>query len=429
MAQNLMSPEPEWIDQIPEGWESFRVDSVFLNSRKKNVDRGIEAYLSLMANVGVIPFSEKGNVGNKPPEDFSNCKVALKGDFILNSMNFGIGSFGIAPQDGILSPVYFVLRRINEGLEQGFLRYVFSSKAFREFVQMLGSGILEHRAAIPWDKFKGVRIPAPSASEQRARAEYLDQETSQIDALISKKEQLIEKLLERRQALITQFVTKGLDPNVPMKDSGVDWLGKFPSDWKLQPLWSHFRRVKRVGFPDETLLSVYREHGVLPKDSRDDNHNVESEDLSVYQLVEKGSLVVNKMKAWQGSLSISNVRGIVSPAYFVYEATSQAFESKFIHHLLRSKPYVMSYSLISKGVRVGQWDLQPELFRQVMLIIPGLDEQREIAKEIDRETDRIDTLVEKTRKAIELLKERRQALITQVVTGKIDVRGVAGGNS
>lgn len=205
-----------------------------------------------------------------------------------------------------------------------------------------------------------------------------------------------------------------------MKDSGVDWLGEIPAEWEVSPLWATFRKSKRTGFPDQTLLAVYREHGVVPKSSRDDNNNVESEDLGRYQLVEKGDLVVNKMKAWQGSLSISEHEGIVSPAYFVYRPTSERILPGFAHYLLRSLPYILSYSLISKGVRVGQWDLQPEYFRSTPILIPSLAEQVEMVSHIDHETSQIDLLISKKEQLIEKLLERRQALITQAVTKGLD---------
>src|SRR5690606_32587803 len=150
-----------------------------------------------------------------------------------------------------------------------------------------------------------------------------------------------------------------------------------PQGWTSTPLWSHFRRLKRTGYEDEELLSVYRDYGVVPRASRDDNFNKASDDLSGYQLVEPGDLVVNKMKAWQGSLGVSQHRGIVSPAYFVYALQSQ-LNTRFIHYLLRSQPYTSWYRAISKGIRPNQWDLIPEDFGRVPVLTPPLDEQRAI---------------------------------------------------
>jgi type I restriction enzyme S subunit len=171
-----------------------------------------------------------------------------------------------------------------------------------------------------------------------------------------------------------------------------------------------FTRDVRKGFPDEELLSVYREHGVVPKASRNDNNNRPSEDLSAYQLVEPGDLVVNKMKAWQGSVAISRHRGIVSPAYFVYRPHHRA-DGRFLHHLLRSRPFIAAYMGLSKGVRIGQWDLEPQNFSRLKMAIPPIEEQRAIADYLDRETVRIDHLVEEQMRLISMLRERRQAVI------------------
>lgn len=181
-------------------------------------------------------------------------------------------------------------------------------------------------------------------------------------------------------------------------------------------MWTLFRRVKRTGFPDEELLSVYRDHGVIPTSSRDDNFNKPSLDLTGYQLVEPGDLATNKMKTWQGSIAISRFRGIVSPAYFIYRPTSEQHD-QFLHYLLRSDPYVAEYGRISKGVRVNQWDLDDAAFRSIPVPFPDLDTQKAIADFLDKETARIDQLIEKKQRLVELLGERRLTLIARQFTG------------
>jgi type I restriction enzyme, S subunit len=190
-----------------------------------------------------------------------------------------------------------------------------------------------------------------------------------------------------------------------------------PDGWRSIPFWSLFRREKKTGFAEEELLSVYRDYGVIPKSSRDDNHNKASEDLSGYQLVTEGALVTNKMKAWQGSIAISRHRGIVSPAYYVYTPLSDECD-QFLHYLLRSDPYIALYGKISKGVRVNQWDLEHEALRIITVPLPDLSTQRAIADFLDRETARIDSLIEKKQRLVELLGEKRSAVITSAVTGR-----------
>ncbi|MEV8370252.1 restriction endonuclease subunit S [Microbacterium sp. NPDC064584] len=162
--------------------------------------------------------------------------------------------------------------------------------------------------------------------------------------------------------------------------------------WGVRPLKFLFRRGKELGEGSETLLSVYRDHGVVPKDSRDDNHNRASDDLTKYQLVRRGDLVVNKMKAWQGSVAVSSLDGIVSPAYFVYSPLA-GIENRYAHYLLRTRDYFRFYSAISVGVRPGQWDLDPVAFDRMPVLLPSLREQRQIADYLDHETTEIDAFI------------------------------------
>lgn len=203
------------------------------------------------------------------------------------------------------------------------------------------------------------------------------------------------------------------------KDPGADWIKKIPKDWRLAPMWTMFTRVKRTGFHDEELLSVYRDYGVIPKSSRSDNFNKASEDLSTYQLVCPGDLAVNKMKAWQGSLAISGIRGIVSPAYFVYRGHHSS-DSRYVHYLLRSALYAQLYMSRSKGVRVNQWDIDPDAFSRMEVLQPPVADQSAIATFLDQETNRMDTLIAKKSRFIELLQEKQQALITRAVTRSLN---------
>lgn len=203
------------------------------------------------------------------------------------------------------------------------------------------------------------------------------------------------------------------------KDSGVEWLGEIPAHWKTISIARLFCRNKETGHTEKELLSVYRDYGVIPKSSRDDNNNKPSEDLSPYQLVEPDDLVMNKMKAWQGSIAISEYEGIVSPAYFVYQPRKILFEQaypRYIHYLLRNPVYVTQYLSRSKGIRVNQWDLDPDEFRKMELLLPRKGEQSKIFSFLDHEIAKIDNLIEKQQQLIELLKEKRQAVISHAVT-------------
>ncbi len=209
-------------------------------------------------------------------------------------------------------------------------------------------------------------------------------------------------------------LTKKYEKYLEYKNSGVEWLGEVPKNWGLSNLQRLFTKVKRLGFENEPLLSVYRDLGVIVKSSRDDNHNKASEDLSTYQLVEIGDLAINKMKAWQGSIAISDYRGIVSPAYFICRPLSEN-NSRFLHYLLRSDVYIKQYERYSGGVRNDQWDLNYDRFRKLKVPTPELAEQIRIAKYLDEKTSYIDQITEKKQKLIQLLQERRTAVINHTI--------------
>lgn len=201
-----------------------------------------------------------------------------------------------------------------------------------------------------------------------------------------------------------------------MKDSGIEWIGEIPEGWEVSQLKYATRWKSEKGCPDAPVLSLYRDFGVVPKDSRDDNHNVTSLDTSNYKVVDIGDLVVNKMKAWQGSMAVSDYRGIVSPAYHVCSITSNKVNKRYLHHLLRNPAYLPEYARLSTGMRIGQWDLGFDDFKNIPFLIPPLDEQAKIADYLDNSCASLDAMLSKIRSSIEEYKKLKQAVITQAVT-------------
>lgn len=206
-----------------------------------------------------------------------------------------------------------------------------------------------------------------------------------------------------------------------MKDSGIEWIGEIPANWKVSLLKFSIRWKSEKGQPDAEVLSLYRDLGVVPKNSRDDNHNVTSLDTSGYKVVDIGDFVINKMKAWQGSMAVSKYAGIVSPAYHVCEITNPDIYKEYFHHLLRNPAYIPEYLRLSTGMRTGQWDLGFDDFKNIPFIIPPYDEQIQIVKKIDRKCAEIDSVIADTQKTIEEYKTLKQSIITEAVT-----KGVCG---
>ncbi|MEY4243009.1 MAG: hypothetical protein RLZZ245_594 [Verrucomicrobiota bacterium] len=200
------------------------------------------------------------------------------------------------------------------------------------------------------------------------------------------------------------------------KDSGVEWLGEVPEHWEVQSLRTVAGLYVEKNQPDLPVLSVYREYGVILKDSRDDNHNATSLDTSNYKVVRPGDLAVNKMKAWQGSLGVSEHHGIVSPAYITCRLNQDKVTGRYIHYLLRSQTLIGALDSISYGVRVGQWDMRFEDFKKVGITIPPKPEQDRIVAFLDQKTAEIDALIAKKQRQIELLDEQKAILINRAVT-------------
>jgi len=199
------------------------------------------------------------------------------------------------------------------------------------------------------------------------------------------------------------------------KPSGAAWLGTVPSNWDVQPLRAVTSLKSDKNRPDLPVLSVYREYGVILKDSRDDNHNATSLDTSTYKVVKPGDLVVNKMKAWQGSMGVSAHDGIVSPAYITCTTKADRVRPAYLHYLLRSSPFIGVYNSLSYGVRVGQWDMHYEDFKQIPIPLPPKVEQDRIVDFLDQKTADIDAAIAKKERLIELLQEQKNIRVHQAV--------------
>ncbi len=205
-----------------------------------------------------------------------------------------------------------------------------------------------------------------------------------------------------------------------MKDSGVEWIGSIPVHWQLSKMKEVLRNASIKGHPEARVLSLYRNYGVIPKDSRDDNHNVTSEDTASYKYVEIGDLVINKMKAWQGSLGLSQYAGIVSPAYYVCKVNSNGIVPKYLHHLIRSETYAQEFERLSTGMRIGQWDLGIDDFLRVPLLLPPLSEQEAIAAYLDEKCGAIDEIIAEAKATIEEYKAWKESAIFEAVTKGLD---------
>lgn len=401
----------DWIGSIPSNWKVSRFKHLFDEKKStKNPE----------LNSGSISFGQViyKNDESIPESTKEGYQEVLEGEFLINplNLNYDLKSLRIALSriNVVVSQGYIVLK-LRDHLHPNYYEYLLR-KFDVEHMKSLGQGV---RQTISFTHLKDENLVVPPIEQQKLISRYLDKKTNQIDSLVEKIQKKIELLKEQRTSLINHYVTKGLDPNVEMKDSGVEWIGEIPKHWDVQRISTLYSQTSIRGFSEEQNLSVFRDHGVVRRDDYE-NKNVLSDDLSNYKLVNKGDLVLNKMKTWMGSLGVSEYRGIVSPAYYVLRPNFEFF-SGYLHHLLRSKIYIDQYGSVSKGVRPGQWDLSYDEFKSLKVILPPVDEQKEIYNRLTKELKFNSQLSNLESKKVEFLEEYRQSLISSIVTGQIRV--------
>lgn len=329
-------------------------------------------------------------------------RLAEPGDTIVSTVRTYLRAVATVPEtsDDLVFSTGFAVLHPRPDVSRHFLAYVLQADEFVDKVVANSVGV--SYPAITATDLMSLAVLLPPLDEQRAIADYLDQETARIDALVAKQEELLGLLAARKRSVLYQVLA-----DVHGDVRRLRWL---------------FRPSEVANRPDEEVLSVYRDHGVIPKSSRSDNFNKTPENVERYLLVRPDDLVVNKMKAWQGSLGISRYRGIVSGDYEVLRPITSDLDPAFAHFLLRSPQMTLEYRVRSRGIRPSQWRLYWQDFADIAIDVPPLDEQRRAATQIKVETDAIDALIAKAEEHIALAKERRSALITAAVTGQIDVR-------
>lgn len=406
-----------WLGFLPTHWDCRKIGALF-SERKSKVSDKDYAPLSV-ARIGVVPqlaTAVKTDAGD-------NRKLVCAGDFVINSRSDRKGSCGVSELDGSVSLINIVLTPRN-GLNSRYVHYLLRSQPFSEEYYRNGRGIVADLWTTRYSEMKSILLPVPPRDEQDQIVRFLDWKVSSINKLINIKRKEIKELDALKQSMISHAVTHGLTPDVPIKFSSVKWLGDIPAHWQIVKLRQILHPVSVKNYPELPLLSVVREQGVILRDIEDTetNHNFIPDDLSGYKVVKKGQFAMNKMKAWQGSYGVSDYTGIVSPAYFIFDV---AFENlEYFHYAIRSKVYVNFFAQASDGIRVGQWDLQMDKMKEIPFIVPLADEQAAIVEYIKRTLPKYDIAIEKLTEEADVLEEYKAKLISDTVTGKIDVRGI-----
>ena len=417
----------EWLGEIPGHWEVKRLAS-FFNERKVKVSDKDYAPLSVTKN-GIFPQLE--NVAKT--NDGDNRKLVESGDFVINSRSDRKGSSGISYLDGSVSLINIVLSPKKDSIYPAYCNYLLKCYSFIEEYYRNGHGIVADLWTTRFDEMKMIKLAIPSMDEQRSIATYLDSQTSKIDEAIAQQQKMIDLLNERKQIIINNAVTKGLDSNVPMKDSGVDWIGIIPEHWKVMktlyilsmPITDgphttpHFYES---GIPFISAEAVSCGNGKI-----DFSHMRGYISESFYKecckkyIPQEGDIYMIKSGATTGKIAIVDTTRkftIWSPLA-VFRCNPKVMMSKYLFYVLQSSPFRTQVEL---GWTYGtQQNIGMRSLERILLAVPNLEEQVQLANLLDSEISKINKVINGRQNQIALLQERKQIIINEVVTGKVKV--------
>jgi type I restriction enzyme S subunit len=419
----------EWLGEVPAGWATKRIGYYFAERREKVSDKDYPALSVTMG--GIVPQIDTA----AKSDDSDNRKRVCQGDFVINSRSDRKGSSGVSDLEGSVSLISIVLRPHDaSAVHMPFVHHLLRSQLFQEEFYRNGKGIVADLWSTNYSSMRNILLAVPDPTEQTAIAAFLDRETAKIDALVAEQRRLMELLKEKRQAVISHAVTKGLNPDAPMKDSGIEWLGEVPEGWEVQ-------RVKSV-----STFTTSGPRGWSDCIAEEGSLFIQSGDLNETLGIDFGEakrvLIQDNAEAARTQLFVDDVVVCITGAKTGKVALSQLQpEPAYVNqHLCLIRPgsqIVPQFLAIALKGEVGQTyfeisqyglkqGLSLENVRECPVPLPPIAEQEAITIYVGREIIKLDTLTAEAQRAIALLQERRTALISAAVTGQIDVRGLAG---
>lgn len=410
-----------WISTIPKNWNLLRLKFLFEVVDIRS-DDGTEELLTVSAAYGVIPRKHV-NVTMFEAASYEGYKLCWPGDLVINSLWAWAHALGISQYHGIVSTAYGVYRVIPKfKADLRYLHWLLRSVPFQWELQTRSKGIWISRLQLTDDAFLSAPILFPPYEEQLTIAKYLDYADQILRGGVSQKQELVELMEEYKRAVIQQAVTRGLDPDVPLKPSGVEWLGDIPEHWEVRRLKTVMKERSEKGYPNEPLLSSTQKSGVILQESYENRTVLAMKDLHLLKLVLVGDFVIS-LRSFQGGIEFARDRGIISPAYTIIYPSNPEYHGYFAW-LFKSKGFIENLKLHVTGIREGQ-NIDYERLSRSLIPIPPMEEQTAIVAHLDKLTSDIDAAIAHTRREIELLEEYRTRLIADVVTGKLDVREAA----
>lgn len=420
----------EWLGEIPSHWESIRMKHLFQDvSIKKKADAEL---LSVTQDQGVVPRTWVENRMVMPSGALDSFKFINKGDFAISLRSFE-GGLEYCHHDGIISPAYTVLKA-KRNFESQFYKYLFKSFSFISELQTSIVGIRQGKN-ISFEELSYSYLPIPPLAEQTAIAAFLDRKTALIDQAITIKQQQIELLKERRQILIHQAVTRGLNPKVKLKHSGVEWIGEIPEHWEVKRLRylancfpSNVDKHSKINEKDVRLCNytdVYKNDYIT--DTMELMIATASDDQINKFLLKKGDIIITKDSETASDIAVpayvvENLTNVVCGYHLAVIRPNSDVDGKYLFRALQCKVFNIQFELCSNGITrvgLGNSDLKKGLF-----LLPPIKEQKEIANFIELGTSKIATAISLKEQEIEKLKEYKASLINSAVTGKVRVGSV-----
>ena len=412
--RDMKDSESQWIGDIPSYWDVGRIDS-FYTLRNTKVSDSDYPPLSVTKE-GILPQLETAAKTNA----HDDRKLVRKGDFAINSRSDRRGSCGISPYDGSVSLINTILAPKGE-MDPEYYDWLFHTVQFADEFYKWGHGIVDDLWTTNYQDMKKINIPVPPIDEQHRVALYLNKQCAEIDALSADIQSEIDTLEAYKRSVITEAVTKGLDKNAPMKDSGIEWVGEIPANWDVEKGKYCLTYVQKPTKPDDDVITCFRDGEVtLRKNRREEGFTISLKEIG-YQGIDKGDLIVHGMDGFAGAIGISDSRGKASPVLNVLDTENN---KKYIMYYLRSLAFNGVFLALSTGIRVRTCDTNWGKLRELLYVLPPKDEQDDIVRFIDDRLNATDEIISQKQEQLAVLADYKKSIIYEYVTGKKEVPAV-----
>ena len=399
----------EWLGDVPDEWDIYPFWHLF--NRKEITNKTQEQLLSVYLDRGVILHSEGGGMVHKPADNLEKYQLVEVNDFVMNNQQAWRGSVGVSPYKGIVSPAYLIFSFNKKICAPKFFKYFLRDKGVVDQFMIASMSVGTIQRQVKWHLLKTIQLSIPSLIEQNTIANFLDTETARIDNLIAKQEKLIELLEEQRKSIISHAVSKGLNPNAPMKDSGVEWLGDVPEHWEVISIKFLAHCSSGQGINSLEVLDIADDKNSFPVIGGNGMMGWTSK--SNYK---EPVLSIGRVGALCGNVHLINYPSWISDNSLILKVYSKKVNLEILQYILLSR------NLNNLASKSAQPLITGTQVKNEKITLPPPNEQSQILQYIIQNQSRINNLIAKQKTLIEKLKEYRASIISHAVTGKIDVR-------